>query len=477
VPPRLQTKGGKLSDLARHVVLPTGVVSTGWPAVRDTCLSFGVEFDPWQDGAGRAILSKRADGIYATTVGGVVISIPRQVGKTFLIGAIVFALCMIFPGLTVIWTAHHTHTANETFGNMQAYAKRKKVAPHIKQVWRGSGDECIEFHNGSKIMFGARERGFGRGLAQVDVLVLDESQILTENAVDNLVPTTNQSPNPLVLYMGTPPKPADPSEVFTRKRTDALTGESDDTVYIEFSADRGSDPKDRKAWSKANPSYPRRTNEASMLRMLKNLSEDSFVREGLGIWDEDADLWVIPSGDWIAAADAGALIPDDAPLSYGLECHDQYEWSTIGVAGPSPKGVQVEIAANEPGTSWVAGWAKERGVTIVVRKGSPAAALIDDLTTAGVTVEEVTAEAAARACGQFYRAAIERRLVHRDEGVLTKSVRKAVRKNHSDGFLWDQRRSNADIAPLWAVTLAASKHLQPVVSTESVYETRGPVEL
>jgi phage terminase large subunit-like protein len=458
-------------------VLPTGIVSTGWPAVRDTCNGFGVEFDEWQDGAGRAILSKRADGIYATTVGGVVISIPRQVGKTFLIGAIVFALCMVFPGLTVIWTAHHTHTANETFGNMQAYAKRKLVKPHIKQVWRGSGDECIEFHNGSKIMFGARERGFGRGLAQVDVLVLDEAQILTENAVDNLVPTTNQSPNPLVLYMGTPPKPADPSEVFTRKRKDALTGESDDTVYIEFSADRGSDPKDRKAWAKANPSYPRRTNEASMLRMLKNLSEESFIREGLGIWDEDADLWAIPAADWLAAADNQAQIPADAPLSYGLECSENFQWSTIGVAGPSPKGVQVEIAANEQGTSWVAGWAKQRGVTIVVRKGSHAAALVDDLVAAGVTVEEVTVEAAARACGQLYRAGIERRLVHRDENVLTRSVRKAIRKNHGDAFLWDQRKSSADIAPLWAVTLAASKHLQPVENTESVYESRGLVEL
>jgi hypothetical protein len=39
------------------------------------------------------------------------------------------------------------------------------------------------------------------------------------------------------------------------------------------------------------------------------------------------------------------------------------------------------------------------------------------------------------------------------------------------------KRSSVDISPLVAVTLAASKHLQPVVNTESVYETRGPVEL
>ena len=78
------TRPGRLSDLARHVVLPSGVTTTGWPAVRDQLRAFGVTFDEWQDGAGRAILAKREDGIYAATVGGIVLSIPRQVAKTFL---------------------------------------------------------------------------------------------------------------------------------------------------------------------------------------------------------------------------------------------------------------------------------------------------------------------------------------------------------------------------------------------------------
>jgi hypothetical protein len=62
------------------------------------------------------ILAKRADGKYAATIGGTGLSIPRQVGKTFLVGAIVFALCLLCPNLTVIWTAHRLRTAEETFG-------------------------------------------------------------------------------------------------------------------------------------------------------------------------------------------------------------------------------------------------------------------------------------------------------------------------------------------------------------------------
>jgi hypothetical protein len=54
------------------------------------------------------------------------------------------------------------------------------------------------------------------------VLIFDEAQILTDNALDDMIPATNQSRQPtgaLLLFMGTPPKPTDPGEVFRRMRT------------------------------------------------------------------------------------------------------------------------------------------------------------------------------------------------------------------------------------------------------------------
>jgi hypothetical protein len=287
----------KLSDLARHVAAPKGVVSTGWPAVEKKCRELGITFRPWQPDVGRLILAKRADGKYAATVGGTGLSIPRQVGKTFLVGAIMFALCLLRPKLTVIWTAHRVRTAEETFGKMQAFAKRKRIAPHIAKIVLGSGDEAIIFRNGSRILFGARERGFGRGFDEVDVLVFDEGQILTENALDDMIPATNQSRQPtsaLLLFMGTPPKPKDPSEVWMRMRSEALTGEDDDTGWVEFGADPSHhftplpaplSSADWKQIAKANPSFPDDTPREAILRMRKKLGADSFGREGAGIYD------------------------------------------------------------------------------------------------------------------------------------------------------------------------------------------------
>ena len=103
----------RLADLAKHLVAPDAAVSTGWPKVRDTCNNLGWLFDEWQDDLGRLILSKTADGLFASSL--CVMSLPRQVGKTYLVGCIAFGLCLTQPGTTVIWTAHRKTTARETF--------------------------------------------------------------------------------------------------------------------------------------------------------------------------------------------------------------------------------------------------------------------------------------------------------------------------------------------------------------------------
>ena len=117
----------KLSEVARHIVIPAGIVTTAWPRVVAKCAELGVTFDEWQHGLGTIALGKRKDGKYAATVGGVVLSIPRQVGKTFFVGMLVIALCLLHPRLTVLWSAHRTRTTSKTFGTMKGITSRKKT--------------------------------------------------------------------------------------------------------------------------------------------------------------------------------------------------------------------------------------------------------------------------------------------------------------------------------------------------------------
>src|SRR5690349_719260 len=230
----------RLADLAKHLIAPDSAVSTGWPKVRDTCNNLGWLFDEWQDDLGRLILSKDSSGLYACSI--VAMSLCRQVGKTYLIGCIAFALCLTQPGTTVIWTAHRGRTATETFRVMKAKAKTPELAAFIDQRAKGggirsaNGEQEIEFLNGSRILFGARDAGFGVGFSNVGMLVLDEVQRATTKTMDDLLPTTNAAENPLVLCMGTPPRPTDAGEVFQMLRREAVKGESGDVLYVELGA-------------------------------------------------------------------------------------------------------------------------------------------------------------------------------------------------------------------------------------------------
>lgn len=227
----------RLSEAARVLNIPEGVTASGFGRVRRVAERLDIHFDRWQEGIGTLMLAKRADGTYASSVGGIGMSICRQTGKTFTVGTIIVILCLTAPNLKVIWTAHRTRTSAETFRSMQALVKRPGLARHCKAIRQTNGQEEIAFANGSRILFGAREQGFGRGFAAVDVIIFDEAQILTEKALEDMIPTANAAKNPLIIHMGTPPRPVDPGEVFTDRRTAGL-GHDPDSTWIEFGADR-----------------------------------------------------------------------------------------------------------------------------------------------------------------------------------------------------------------------------------------------
>lgn len=461
-----ETKLGqkKLSDVARHIKQPDGIVSTGWPSVRDRLSQFGIPFDVWQQGAGRLILAKREDGLYAAGVGGVVISIPRQVGKTYMIGWIVFALCSLVPNLTVIWTAHHTRTSNETFGKMRAMARKAKVAPFIEGVRAANGEQSVTFKNDSRILFGARDQGFGLGFDMVDILVLDEAQRVKEAAMNDMVPATNAAPNGLVIMMGTPPRPTDSGEVFTARRQDALDGDPD-TLYLELSADEGAKIIDWKQVEKANPSYPHRTGKTAILRMQKLLgSDEGFYREGYGIWDEvTAVKKAIPFAGW-------SVLKGDKPASGRVAFGVKFtpDGSTVALGGgvrPDDGPIHIEAFRQEnlgEGLQWIVDFLAKRAPTtsmIVIDGKSGAGALAQALRDEGVTrrglVVLPTLDQVVSAHSMFLEAVKSGGLSHLGQGPLDEQVKDAVRRQigKAGAFGWDPHKGET-VALLDAVTYA-----------------------
>jgi phage terminase large subunit-like protein len=473
--PTSQTKGStpkpsdgpRLSEVARHVVIPSGIVTTAWPRVVDQCAKMGVTFDAWQHGIGSIALGKRKDGKYAATVGGVVLSIPRQVGKTFIVGMIVIALCILHPGLTVLWSAHRTRTASKTFGSLKGMTSRKKIAPFMLEPRNTNGEQEIRFKNGSIIMFGAREQGFGRGFDEVDIEVFDEAQILTEKALEDMVAATNQSrqeAGALLFFMGTPPRPSDPGEEFSNRRTKAIDGKSKNMVYVEFSADDDANPDDQDQWRKANPSFPSRTPVESMERMRENLTnDDSFMREALGVWDAVNSSRVIDEITWSKQADPASMAVDRLTIS--IDVPPDRKSATVALAGLRADGRwHVEMYEQRNSVDWVIPWVvqkaeKNRLHAIVTDEMAGLVEVKRDRNFLVGTKLQVTLAGAegrdmAIASAKLYDGIHDGSVFHTDQAQVNVSLSVATKRPLAGGWAWNRKDAASDISPIVAETLA-----------------------
>lgn len=463
----------KLSEAARHVVIPEGIVTSVYPRIRRRLLEVGVEFDPWQQGFATIALGCRESGKYAATVGGVAASIPRQVGKTFTVGNLVIGLCLEFPGSRWIWTSHHNRTTTNTFRSFQGMVKRKGIAPFLaptanQGIRTTNGEQEIEFRNGSIIMFGARAQGFGRGMDEIDGEVFDEAQILSMKALEDMVPATNQARNPhggLLFFLGTPPRPDDDGEAFSAKREKALKGKPvnqvvltrGDQVYVEFSADPGTEPDDESQYPIMNPSFPHRTPMEAMQRMRENIpDDDSWNREARGIWPSNGNA-VFDIVRWSSPPLLNKEVAPPDRVALTIAVAPDRQWACIALAGESG-GKTAVLCHSMRGLSGVASkiveLQKALDIISVRLAGNAARALAPDLTKADIEFDVMSQTEMGAACGAFQQAYYDETMVHVGQPELDRAVANAQTRRVGESEQWDRRDPKVDDSPLVACSAA-----------------------
>lgn len=456
-----------LREAAKHLIVPDGIERTVWPKVKYRLDTMGVRLDRWQEGFCRAALGVRDDGKYAATVGGVGASIPRQVGKTFLISHLMIAMCVEFPGLRVIWTSHHGRTTTNTFRAVQDAVRRPKVMLHLKKnnrnqgIRTGAGEQEIEFSNGSIMMFGARESGFGRGLNAIDVVVFDEAQILGLKALEDMVPATNAALNPhggLVFFIGTPPRPTDDGEAFRTKRRDALTGADRGAMWVEIAGSDELGLRTQRQYRMANPSYPLRVPHESMERMAANLTDEgAWKREALGIWDEvdDGHVRLMPLWDERVAAGPPAR---QRPVAFGIDRDALDGVSIVAAWHMSETHVHIEEVLATPSMEEAADFllkAARIKDTIFIDAYSAAAPLVPLLQARKRKPLRSSAAEFVASCALLDDGIARGDITHNGDSRIAAQVKAAGRREvKGGGWAWQSGGSGAPIHVLTAAGLA-----------------------
>jgi hypothetical protein len=246
---------------------------------------------------------------------------------------------------------------------------------------------------------------------------------------------------------------------------------------------------DRELWAQANPALGIRISEGFVAAELRTMGATEFARERLGVSDyppdEDADGgWeVIAQSVWEAravAADVEPPVPGSAGVrrpAFAVDMRPDGSSAAIGAAFQDEAGALVgEVINHRQGSGWVIPRLVELAEryeppAIAIDSRGPAAALIEPAKRAGIEVLELDTGEVAEAYGQIFQAITEGGFVHLDQEPLNDAVQGAVTRPLGDRVTWD-RRGEADICPLVAVTNAAYAH---ALTAEADYEVEASV--
>lgn len=467
-----------LVELARHVVIPDDIALTRYhELIAPELPGMGITLDQWQQDIWEIGLSLREDGTLCCDVMGVTLSIARQAGKTWGIMVGLVAICLSRPGTTVVWSSHHDRTSSETLAKIAGIVEKPAVRPKMRAqhpVVFTDDSRGVHFANGSRILFGARSSGFGRGFSEVDIQVYDECQNLRESALTDMLAAMNVSDIGLAFFMGTPPRPQETrlgvDEAFKRRRTRALDLEKPRPykgVFVEFSADKDAplDLESEGFWThlaSANPAYGYRVGKSAIERLVENMSPEDVYREVMGIWDETqkAHDALVPPHHWDTLASEGPPA-DTPPDALAL---DRSPNGTTSIAGAwrIEESTHVELLAVEAAvsdTASVVEWIAQRAgrkIPVLIASDSPAAALATSLTSRKVKVRLVSTADFARSCQAFVDDALEASLTHGGQEYLDDALAMGAKYpvGKAGAWVWDRRTSDDDISTLVAATLA-----------------------
>ena len=433
----------------------------------------GVVLDRWQEDIWYAALGVRddADRSLACDVMGVTLSIARQTGKTWGVMVGLIAICLARPGTLAVWSSHHDRTSSQTLDKIAGIVEKPAIRPKMRAqhpVVATDDNRGVHFANGSKILFGARSAGFGRGFAEVDIQVYDECQNLKESALTDMLAAMNVSDIGLAFYMGTPPRPQEVAlgvhEAFKRRRDKALEPKKRRPykgIYVELA------PEDPAAvvfdidapgfWdglAEVNPAFPSRVRKSAIERLVENMSKDDVRREVFGIWDRSNEAFQVMQRDlWSLRTGPGR---EGAPAAFGVAAHDG-RFSVVACWADGDARHVREFVAHvrlDVVADWLGEHAGHRAPVLVPNYGA-AAPLVPMLKARRANAKAASLADVGRGCELLVEGCEAGWLTHDDQRQLADSIVGSRRKYGRDGAAWtfDLKRS-ARPAPAMAVALA-----------------------
>lgn len=409
---------------------------------------------PWQQTVADVALELGPDG--APAYREINVLVPRQCGKTSLMLALELHRALLWgTAQTIGYTAQTGWDARRKLIDDQVpLLEQSPLVASVKRIYRGAGMEAVHFVNGSRIdvMASNATAGHGRILNQgiIDEAFSDQDD-RREGALLPAMATKRDAQLFVISTAGTQ------ESLYLKRKVEqgrAMVDAKLDTgvAYFEWSADENADVDDPATWWRTIPALGHTIDERVIAHARSTMTEGEFRRAYLCQWTV-LDEAAIPAKYVTRVLDASTA--PAGRLSFGIDVAIDRSFAAISVADETGR---VELIEHREGVSWVVDralelWRRHKG-HLVVDGYSPANSLVDRLEAGGLPVSRYSLRDMVAACGIFYDAVLDDAIRIRPHPALEAAIESAKRKQIASGWLWSRTVETADLAPLFAATIA-----------------------
>jgi hypothetical protein len=416
---------------------------------------------PWQRYVADVGLEIDEDGRFVYAL--VLVTVPRQSGKTTLFGGVMSQRALVTPRARVWFTMQTAKDAvdwltNEHWPLLGPYGnavsiRRMAGSEHVK--WRTSGGLVRPFPPNPTGLHGKVS----------DLVVVDECwafDLLRGQQLDQaIVPTQATRPNAQVFKCSTAGDATSLWWLGTVElgRAAAEAGRTSGVAYFEWSCPEDAEPTNPATWPLYHPALGRTIGTESMQAALDMLGADEFARAYGNRWVAMVAR-VIPYAPWRDAQDEAAPMPEVRRVALGFDVAlDRSDAAIVAAWRDADGTAHVEVDEVRPGVGWLAErmaelrdrWAP---LAIAYDEAGPALDVADALARGGFDLGGLKGRDYAAACAAFLEAIVGGQLCVRPHPALDAAAAGAARRALGDAWAWGRRQSGLSIAPLTAATVA-----------------------
>lgn len=444
------------------------------PAVSKVASALGRHQMPWQEhvsNVANEVVLDEATGAWTFRYPTVILTTPRQAGKTTLLEDILAHRCMTMPDYRAWYTAQTQLAAVDVFNEwvtgldsrMPGRWRYRHSAGQNRAMWPGTASWIRVFAPTPESLH-SKQADFV-GLDEVWKWSLQEGADLTQA----VVPTQATRPRRQLWIVSTA---GNENSLWLRqwieKGRASLEDPASRIAYFEWSTPPDYDLVDPVAWAQEwHPAYGHTQDAAGIRDAYEQMGPQEFRRAYLNQWPPVSTSW---RASW-SSSPTGIPIPEQARVFLAADAPPHHRNGSIVAAAPMQDGlIGVEVVDYRPGVDWLlprlTQLAQKYRCPVVIARTGPLGHMVEELQRAGVRVVPATGTDYADAVSRFQTLVVAHQVAHQDDELLNLAVAN-VQDTNTERATWRRKDASVDISPVVAASLAvwqaAAPPVKPVV--------------